>query len=210
MKIMRILMAIVAIIVVIICVPLSAQTTPPASWPVCQLGKAPVAPGPAPVEATTFPVKGGPVVMSEAGLNGAVKLIRCNLPTNTPSYRGADGVLRDVASNQPYWPVGWDAAPAPIPEAPAPAMPQTPAPPTSVTSSSSSVVNLYLQPIEPVQSGPVTNNYGPYKTGHSCGRGCKVLIGTTVGVGAVVAIIFATHGHNNNSSGGYIGTGGAQ
>jgi len=72
-----------------------------------------VAPGPPPAEAVVFPAKGGPVIMSEAGTAGAVRLIRCNLPDNTPSYRSADGVLRDVASNQPYWPVGWDAAPVP-------------------------------------------------------------------------------------------------
>ena len=91
------------------------QTTQPASWPVCRLGKAPVAPGPPPTEAVVFPAKGGPVIMSEAGTAGAVRLIRCNLPADTPSYRGADGVLRDVASNQPYWPVKWDAIPASIP-----------------------------------------------------------------------------------------------
>src|SRR3989344_8645548 len=93
-----------------------AQTTPLSSWPVCRLGAAPIHPGPAPAEAVVFPAQGGPVVMSEAGLKGAVRFIRCRLPAGTPSYRGTDGVLRDVASNQPYWGVGWDAAPPPEPE----------------------------------------------------------------------------------------------
>jgi hypothetical protein len=110
-----------ALAMLLIAIPLShavaeAQTTPTASWPECKLGKAPISPVAPPAEATTFGAKGGPVVMSEAGTAGAVKLTRCRLPENTPSYRGADGVLRDVASNQPYWPVGWDAAPpAPTP-----------------------------------------------------------------------------------------------
>jgi hypothetical protein len=87
----------------------SPYTTPPSSWPVCRLGMAPIDPGPAPKDATVFPVTGGPVVMSEAGPNGSVRWIRCNLAAGTPSYRSADGDLRDVASNQPFSPIGWDA-----------------------------------------------------------------------------------------------------
>ena len=82
-----------------------------AKWPVCRLGKAPIAPGPPPLDAQVFPAKGGPVIMSEAGPGSSVRLINCRLPVDTPSYRGSDGDLRDVASNQPYTPVGWDASP---------------------------------------------------------------------------------------------------
>lgn len=88
-----------------------AQTTAPATWPTCKLGAAPIDPSPAPSEAKVFPAAGGPVLMTEAGRLGSVRMIRCQLPVGTPSYRGADGVLRDVASNQPYFPVKWDAAP---------------------------------------------------------------------------------------------------
>lgn len=93
---------------------LGAQTTPPASWPECRLGRAPVAPGPAPKDAVVFPAPGGPAIMSEAGLRGAVRLVQCRLKAGEPVYRGSDGVLRDVASNQPFFPVGWDAAPPPV------------------------------------------------------------------------------------------------
>ena len=92
------------------------QTTNPAKWPVCQLGKAPVAPGPAPAEAIVFKSTGGPVIMTEAGRNGGVPSIRCRLPPGTDVYRGADGTLRDLPSNQPFWPVGWDAAPPATPK----------------------------------------------------------------------------------------------
>ena len=195
--IMRILVTIVAII--IICVPLNAQTTPPASWPVCRLGKAPVAPGPPPTEAVVFQVKGGPVAMSEAGLNGAVKWIRCNLPINTPSYRGADGVLRDVASNQPFFPVGWDAVePAPIsgpkgdPGTSSSSIPE--APPINIINNNN---NIYMPPV--ADDGPPPN-HGPYKTGHHCGKGCKILIGTGIGIGAVIGIVIATH-HTGTTNG---------
>ena len=112
----------VALGIAIICAPLGAQTTPQSSWLECKLGKAPISPGPAPADAYTFGVKGGPVLMSEAGITkGApARWITCILPKETPSYRGADGVLRDVASNQPYFPVGWDATPPLIPDAPTP------------------------------------------------------------------------------------------
>ena len=86
----------------------------PATWPVCQLGKAPIAPGPAPREAMVFRTTGGPVIMSEAGPRGAerqVRLVSCRLAEGTEVYRSADGTLRDLPSNQPFWPVGWDAAP---------------------------------------------------------------------------------------------------
>lgn len=107
---------------VLVCLGLAtmanAQTSNPAKWPVCHLGAAPIAPGPAPTEAQVFKTMGGPVVMSEAGPAGSVRLVRCRLAPGTEVYRGADGELRDLPSNQPFWPVGWDAvAPAPIAQA---------------------------------------------------------------------------------------------
>jgi hypothetical protein len=209
MKKVLVTVVLIAILMVISpCTFTFAQTTPTASWPVCKLGKAPIAPGPAPEEATVFPVKGGPVVMSEAGVAGVVKLIRCNLPANTPSYRGADGVLRDVASNQPFFPVGWDAATSEILQGPAGPKgdkgdigPQGPAGPATSSSSlpqapSPSVINnIYMPP----PASPVvdtTANYGPYiaPTNHHWGRWIAsgaVVLGT-------VAIIIATHHTTTN------------
>lgn len=86
----------------------------PENWPVCQLGRAPIAPGPAPSEALVFRTAGGPVVMSEAGPPGSerqVRFVSCRLAAGSEVYRGADGTLRDLPSNQPFWPVGWDAVP---------------------------------------------------------------------------------------------------
>lgn len=86
-----------------------------AKWPACQLGRAPIAPGPAPREASVFKTSGGPVIMSEAGPRGAVRFVTCGLPEGAEVYRSADGTLRDLPSNQPFWPVGWDATtPQPI------------------------------------------------------------------------------------------------
>ena len=106
-------------LLVLVAVPVAsyAQTTDPANWPVCRLGAAPIAPGPAPAEATVFKTTGGPVIMSEAGLQGTVRLIRCRLAPGAEVYRGADGDLRDLPSNQPFWSVGWDASPTPLADA---------------------------------------------------------------------------------------------
>ncbi len=88
-----------------------AQTTPLKDWPTCRLGAAPIAPGPAPADATVYHAVGGPVIMTEAGPKGSVRMIRCVLEPGTPIYRGTDGALRDLPSNQPFWPVGWDSQP---------------------------------------------------------------------------------------------------
>ncbi|MDO8565274.1 MAG: hypothetical protein Q7R67_01460 [bacterium] len=80
----------------------------------CQLGKAPIAFGPAPREAQVFKTTGGPVLMTEAGPPGRereVRIISCQLARDADVYRSADGALRDLPSNQPFWPIGWDAAP---------------------------------------------------------------------------------------------------
>jgi hypothetical protein len=54
--------------------------------------------------------------MSYAGKDGAVVLVRCKLPKGARVYRAADGTLRDLPSNQPFWPVLWDAEPPPAPQ----------------------------------------------------------------------------------------------
>jgi hypothetical protein len=92
------------------------NTTDPAKWPVCRLGAAPIAPGPAPSGAVVFKTEGGPVVMTEAGPNGLVRSVRCRLTSGVEVYRSADGTLRDLPSNQPFWPINWDASPPPSPK----------------------------------------------------------------------------------------------
>lgn len=116
---MKRVMAIAIVLVTVMGATLAeAQTRRPQGnapieqWAVCQLGKAPVVRNrPAPNEAQVFASPGGPVIMSEDGPGSSIRWIQCRLPAGTPSYRGADGVLRDVESNQPYFPVMWDAAP---------------------------------------------------------------------------------------------------
>lgn len=83
-----------------------------ANWPVCLLGEAPIARGPAPPEAQVFKTTGGPVLMTEAGPPGRereARIISCQLAPDSEVYRSADGTLRDLPSNQPFWPIGWDA-----------------------------------------------------------------------------------------------------
>jgi|GEM_PF-7111045 len=123
---MRSALRILAVLAVCTSALANAQKTSesdPATWPVCRLGKSPIAPGPAPKEAEVFETKGGPVVMSEAGPGSSVRLINCRLLPGTLAYRGADGTLRDLPSNQPFWPVKWDL---PVPTPPPAPMPTPP------------------------------------------------------------------------------------
>ncbi len=173
MKKHLLLFAFVVLVVVSLGQSAEAQTTDPASWPVCRLGGAPIAPGPAPTEAVVWPSRGGPVIMTEAGPKGAVLMIRCLLPTGTEIYRGADGDLRDLPSNQPFWPVGWDAQP---PERPKKGDTGLQGPPGPRGPRGENGLN------------GKDGNDGEDGRGFHCGTKCKILLGVGVAVGGYFII----------------------
>jgi hypothetical protein len=100
-----------------------AKRTDPSKWDVCKLGAAPIAPGPAPRNAVVFKTEGGPVLMSERGPGMSGIFTTCRLAPGSEVYRPADGTLRDLPSNQPFWPIGWD-----LDTTPATTTPLTPEP----------------------------------------------------------------------------------
>jgi hypothetical protein len=162
----------------------SAQTTPPASWPVCNLGAAPIAPGPAPAEAKVFPSQGGPVIMSYAGRAGAVVLVRCKLPVDAQVYRGADGTLRDLPSNQPFWPVMWDASP-PLQQRGEPG-------PAPTEAQVLAAVAMYCAAHDGCR-GQQGLDFVPSASKSWCGTTCRWLVGS-----AIVGGIFIAVGEHNN------------
>lgn len=198
----------------------------PAKWPVCQLGKAPIAPGPAPELANPFKAKGGPVFMSESGRTASEpgRWIVCNLPEDTDIYWWA-GSIRDVASNQPFYPIGWEP-PATTPVNGRPGEPGLPGA-NGTNGSSCSVSNngndtytlsctdgtsVVVRNGKDGRNGTNGTNATATATanntwqdpmakfvtndGFHCRKGCKVLIGVGI-VAGVAGGVFATHGHSN-------------
>jgi hypothetical protein len=197
--IMRILVTIVAII---LCVPLNAQT------PRCNVGADPV--NKDRVLTVDEEVVINPADQSIVYGSGNGRNVSCIIQAGVP-------VVIDRATGKAKWVYGcgnpivtpWIPKRIPLPETPTPQTPEAPAPATSSSSlppvEINNINNIMLPPTPvadvPVPSGRVTNNYGPYSTGWSCGRGCKTIFGVAILVGVVGGVYAATRGHDSTPNG---------
>jgi len=202
-----VLWALVALVV--FSAPTMAQTieSATAKWPICNLGAKPIAPGPEPAEALVFRTDGGPVIMSQKGGKGAEWPL-CRMAPGARVYRGTDGVLRDLPSNQPFFPVGWDAAPPPAPgegkPGPAPTEAQLRA---AVAAYCAANGNCRGEPGESVDMATLlaairaqpapTINFPSREAFEVRGWGCSVTCRWVVGSVVVVGTALGVSAHNN-------------
>ena len=179
-----------------------------AKWPTCNLGEKPIAPGPEPAGAVVFRTDGGPVIMSQRGGKGAEWPL-CRLAPDARVYRGRDGVLRDLPSNQPFFPVGWDAAPPPAPgegkQGPAPTEAQVRAAVAAFCAANDGCrgpagegvdMAALLAAIRAQQPTPTANFQSPEAFGirkRGCGTTCRWVVGSVVVVGTALGV----SAHNN-------------